>query len=101
MVPTNDTTRRAVLEEGSDLAGTRWALGFREELRREGRPAAGGWPGTMSEARARVAAHFRSELSRRRMQALTHAECEWAARNVYAAARRNWLLHEEPEQPER
>jgi hypothetical protein len=97
---TNELERRELLELGSTSAGARWAACCRDELRKQGRPLAGGWPGTMSEARARVAAYFATELPRRGMGALTYQECEWAARTVYAAARRDWLKHGEQETPE-
>ena len=81
------------VEAGSTAAGARWAASWRDDLRKQGRPASGGWPGTLSEARAQVAAIFVRD-------ALTLQERELAARAVYAAARRDWLSHEEPEPAE-
>lgn len=79
--------RSELLEQGSIASGARWAASWREALRREGRPISGGWPGTLSEARARVSA-----LS---PQALSWEERERMARLAYAAARREWLSQRE------
>ena len=95
-----EEARRALLEEASIATGERWAAGWRDDLRQEGRPAAGGWPGTVAEARARVTAHLGPELHRRKMLALTHEELERAARTAYARARRDWLSRNEREIPE-
>lgn len=95
-----DPARCELLELESSSAGARWAACCRDELRKQSRQAAGGWPGTMSEARAHVAAYIGTELRRRGMGALTHQESELAARAVYAAARRHWLLRREPEASE-
>ena len=92
-----DPARCQVLELGTTSAGARWAASFRHELRKQGRPAAGGWPGTMSEARVHVAAYLATELRRRGMGMLTEQERELAARAVYAAARSHWLMRREPE----
>jgi hypothetical protein len=89
--------RRAWLEEGAIAASKLWVGGWREALRRQGRPAAGGWPGTVAEARAHVVAYFTAELHRRNMPALTHDELMWAAKTAYAAAKRDWRASCEPE----
>lgn len=96
----SDSARREALELGSTSAGVRWAAHYRDQLHKQGRPAAGGWPGTMNEARVHAAAFFGTELPRRGMGALTYQESEFAARAVYAAARRHWLLRQEREAPE-
>jgi hypothetical protein len=70
----------------SDLVGDAWAQRVALDLRREQRTAAGGWPGTMSEARAHTTAHFRG-------RALTPVELEDAARAVYQRARGRWLAY--------
>lgn len=79
--------RRAQLERGAIAAGERWADQCRETLRQQGRLPSGGWPGTVREARALVAAYFRTELSG---PALTFEELERAAKISYARARRHW-----------
>lgn len=97
---TNDpeaAARRAFLSEQATSAGERWADGWREELIKEGRAVAGGWPGTLPEARARVMAHFLPEISKRRMSALTREEIELATRLTYASAKRAWLARATPD----
>lgn len=89
----SETERRALLEEGSLSAGTRWASSFRAELLSQGRAASGGWPGTMREARARVTEVVVPELRSRGSIELTPEEHEQAARATYAAARRDWLAN--------
>ena len=79
--------------------GQTWAEEWRADLRREGRPAAGGWPGTLREARVRVERFLLSEMSRRKMAAVTEAEREVAARAAYASARHEWCRQAEPEAP--
>jgi hypothetical protein len=93
-----EVVRRALLERGSVSAGTNWAASWREDLRKQGRPAAGGWPGTLSEARAHVTSFFLRELRQRSMLALTPEEREWTAKAAYAAARQDWLSHGEHEE---
>jgi len=72
----------------------------RHDLREQGRRASGGWPGTISEARATVASYFSAELRERGMHSLTAEEREWTARCAYAAARRDWLDHGDREEAE-
>jgi len=80
--------RRALLERGAIATGERWADGWRETLRQQGRRASGGWPGTVREARALVAAYFKAELHG---PALTYDELECAAKISYARAKHQWL----------
>src|SRR5262249_13857830 len=89
--------RRLLVEQASLAMAERWADGWREDLRDQGRPAAGGWPGPIAEARARGTAHVGPELHRRNMLALTREELELAARTAYARARRAWLARCERE----
>ena len=91
--------RRLQLEQSAVILGRSWAVQWRDDLRREGRPAAGGWPGTLREARVRVERHFRAEAAHRRIAAVTDAEREVLARQVYASARAEWRLEAEPEAP--
>ena len=49
-----EAARRLFLERSAVTLGQTWAEEWRANLRREGRPAAGGWPGTLREARVRV-----------------------------------------------
>jgi hypothetical protein len=91
--------RRAFIEEAAAAIGRIWAEGRREELRREGRPAAGGWPGTLREARSCVERSLPLELRERKMSAITTPEREIATRAIYASARIEWRRHAEPEDP--
>jgi hypothetical protein len=83
--------RKALLNDLPLKIGTGWAEGWREEMIKQGRPIAGGWPGTIGEARARVAAHFERELRRRKMPHLTSDELATATRAAFGQARRDWL----------
>ncbi len=76
-------------------AWTSWWVG---ELRRQNRPIAGGWPGTLSEARVRVARRIAVELGPQ--LAATRQEVEEAARVTYGAARDEWNESREPEAAE-
>lgn len=67
----------------ASAAAAAWTAATFAELARESRPVTGGWPGTLSEARARAAAES--------MGALTHEELVQAARLTNAEARRAWL----------
>lgn len=89
--------RRALLAAGAIVIGERWAEAWREDMRKEGRPVSGGWPGTLPEARARVTAYFGSELARRRLSVLTQDEIGWTARQTYDYAKRDWLGSAIPE----
>jgi hypothetical protein len=66
-------------------AGESWALEAAAHLREEERAVAGGWPGTLSEARARVA-----ELVRGSIGAYTPDVFERLTRLAYATARKAW-----------
>jgi hypothetical protein len=94
-----EQVRRTFLEEGAVAIGKQWVRGCREDLRQQGRPAAGGWPGTLAEARARVSAHFTEELRRRSMVALTYSELDWVAKATYATAKRDWSSPSDPDEP--
>jgi len=65
-------------------AGKAWAGAVRQELEDEGRTVAGGWPGTMTEARARA-----SQLG---AAGLSAAERTRLARILYAAAKDTWAV---------
>ncbi len=83
--------RRTVLEEGAAALGLRWARGRRSDLRRDGRSASGGWPGTLHEARLLIQRDFLTEALGGSANTLTEAERELAVRAAYAAARAEWL----------
>jgi hypothetical protein len=83
--------RRVALRERAQNIGELWAQRVREELRDEQRMLSGGWPGTISEARARAFAHFSSAASVGVLGVLNAPELESASREVYARARQVWL----------
>jgi hypothetical protein len=95
----NASSRRGFIEETATTLGRTWAVGCRRDLQREGRPASGGWPGTLREARALVEHAFPVEMQGRRMNAITEVERELAVRTAYASARNEWRRHVEPEGP--
>ena len=78
--------RRALLERAASAAAVAWADRCMIALRAEGRALAGGWPGTLSEARGWA----RVEINVHGIQP-THEELEWLAHNTYARARDAWL----------
>jgi hypothetical protein len=94
------SARQTSIEASAAALGRTWAARCRHDLQREGRAASGGWPGTLSEARARVGRRLVVEASGRRSELLiTDAEREVAARLAYSTARAEWLRHVEPEAP--
>jgi hypothetical protein len=92
-----DDERRTLLDRSALALGEAWARRSRELLSAEGRRAIGGWPGTMSEARARARDHLASEACRRQLGRLRDQELELAARATYARAREVWLAGAERE----
>jgi hypothetical protein len=81
----------SLLERRAALAGQVWAREMRESLRKQLRRAAGGWPGTITEARARLAEFVLPRLTREAAAAVTSSDREQAARTLYASARSTWL----------
>ena len=71
--------------------GETWARGWLAELGSEGRSAAGGWPGTITQARSRVRVMVTAELARARFQPAAADEVDRTARAAYARAREVWL----------
>ena len=58
---------------------------------------AGGWPGTLPEAKARVATYFERELARLEMVQLTADELASATRIAYDKAKHDWLRAQVPD----
>lgn len=79
--------RRAIESEADS-----WVDTMTREMAAQGRPVAGGWPGTLSEARARVArcAAGRPDLR------VTRDEIDELARQAYVFAKKAWLLRAGP-----
>lgn len=85
--------RREMLEKIATTLGLDWARAYRDDLRGQGRAAAGAWPGTISEARARVEFRIAIEASRRGWSGIADAERSELARVAYAAAKNFWNEH--------
>ncbi len=91
------STRRALLERAAADAGEEWARTRIAELRAERRVAAGGWPGTLREARAMSRAFVLRPFAAQSLSPPTAEELELAARKAYACARSAWQARAEPE----
>ncbi len=85
--PSREATAR--LDTRAD--GEQWAAEVREQTVADNRRVSGGWPGTLSEARARVA-RLAARLPHLDVAA---TEREEAARALYDSARAWWLLRQE------
>jgi hypothetical protein len=85
------TRRTLLLERTAASVGETWARGWLAELGSEGRSAAGGWPGTITQARSRVRVMVTAELARARFQPAAADEVDKTARAAYARAREVWL----------
>lgn len=83
--------RREILQRVPLSLGSTWAASVCETMRREGRVIAGGWPGTLLEARGRVWQQVNAELARHRLPVLTEGELTQATDHAYAQAKRDWL----------
>jgi hypothetical protein len=75
------------LERAADDAGTSWAMGWADALLLEGRAVAGGWPGTMSEARARVVNCTRVM---QKGVSLSESSLDVLSRRAYLTAKAAW-----------
>jgi hypothetical protein len=85
-------TRHALLERAAVAAGNDWVQRLSRELLAERRVAAGGWPGTLSEARTWARSYVHRVLSELVSSTpATADELENAARATYAHARSKWL----------
>ncbi len=88
--------REVALEAAALDAARMWTEATRGGLAREGRPIAGGFPGTVNEARARsgeVAARVLVKLS---LPPMTHDELGRVTRIAYDEARRLWRANVRP-----
>ena len=78
-------------DERAIRGGEAWATAVRNDVQKDGRKAAGGWPGTLSEAKAEMA------ISLGTRPALGEEETSRLVRVFYEAARDRWLRHRERE----
>jgi len=82
----------------AEMVGRSWATQLRASILLEKRRACGGWPGTLSEARAHVAVSLLPWLKSHGQPVVTSQQCEGAARVVYASARSAWMENREAEE---
>lgn len=82
--------RELVLQEAAADAARAWTSRWFRALADDGRRVEGGWPGTVKEARARVAADAGRALEGSSMAALTLEELGRLTRTTYDEARRLW-----------
>lgn len=82
--------RKLVLQETAAQAARDWTIRRFRTLADDGWPVEGGWPGTIQEARAYVAADAGRVLEQRAMPALTWDELSQLTRMTYDEARRLW-----------
>jgi hypothetical protein len=87
----DNAARRALLERAAAAVGESWAREWLAELGSQGRPASGGWPGTMTQARSRVRPAMLAELSRARLASAEPHELDRSAHAAYSRAREVWL----------
>jgi hypothetical protein len=81
----------------AEALGSEWAQDVRKSLGFENRPACGGWPGTLSEARARLAAIVSTWSAVSGRTTVTASEFESMAGALYASARNTWRTYAQPE----
>ena len=79
------------------LVGSHWAAEVRAHTIVDRGRACGGWPGTLSEARGRVAMALTPWLATQGQRLLTFEQSERAARLVYASAREVWMAERQSE----
>src|SRR5258706_2299860 len=90
------SARRLLIERAAVAAADDWVQRLSGELLAERRAAAGGWPGTLSEARNWARAYVLKRLSQLASTPPTADELEFAARTSYARARSKWLSRARP-----
>jgi len=90
--------REHPLVSRAEALGLAWAMQWREALAADGRPAAGAWPGTLSEARARIDHMVAIELRGSRATSVDDSARAELSKVLYAAAKRHWNEHREREE---
>jgi hypothetical protein len=83
--------RAEILRGGPSLVGGAWVKSLCTALAEQGREVAGGWPGTIVEARALIDRHLHVELGKCGLRHASSAELALAAEATYARARSEWL----------
>ena len=82
--------RELVLQQAAAHTARVWTSGWFRTLASDGRRAVGGWPGTLQEARTRIAADAGRTLEEISMTALTRDELSRITKITYEEARRLW-----------
>lgn len=98
MVALGNEELSAAARGRAEVVGRSWATELRAAILQEKRRACGGWPGTLSEARAHVAVSLLPWLKTHGQPVFTSQQCEGAARLVYASARSLWMENREAEE---
>ena len=83
--------RRTLLDREAPSVGVEWAAALCETTRKEGRLVAGGWPGTLLEARLLVTSRLNHDLAAKHLKPLTEDELDAATNVTYARAKQEWL----------
>ena len=89
--PPTTPRRELVLRATVARTASNWTNRWFRTLADDGRRVEGGWPGTLPEARARIAADAERALGDLSMPALTQDELGRLTRMTYEEARRLWL----------
>lgn len=84
-------TREDIVDAAARAEAQAWVFACRGALIEDGRSVSGGWPGTLTEARARASHVVGRALARRSQPALTNAELGTVARLTYREARAAWI----------
>lgn len=95
--PRNDALS-TLARERAETIGRDWAIELKASILLEQRRACGGWPGTLSEARARVLISLLPWLRLNGQPVVTTAQREDAARHLYASARSAWMETRDPDE---
>ena len=90
----DDHSRHVLLERCAQGEGSLWARETLDGIHAQLRSAAGGWPGTVSEARARMARYVLPALVRQGLAGATESEREQGARCLYHSARAQWIARQ-------
>jgi len=93
-MPLDNHSRRALLERCARGDGLLWAKETLATIQAQMRAAKGGWPGTLSEARARIAGYVLPALARQGLAGATESEREQGARSLYHSARAQWIARQ-------
>jgi len=83
--------RAEILRGGPSVVGGAWVKTLCTSLAEQGREVAGGWPGTIVEARALIDRHLHLELEKCGLRHASSSELALAAEATYARARSEWL----------